>query len=219
MNSAGDKSSKTGVDLDAVSKLVHELERDLEKLQHGSGDVGALRDEVRALGQALQAPALELGLPLLGTLPKLKAGEPIEALRDPRSPLVEAIDWNRRMWRTLAADCMDDRNALTADLRAKIARLRRDHVGAGGYCYRMKEALGHWKKGWPDAKPLYLGNARDCLRLSVAHGLLIRLVPHSALNSRRVRAEFERSEGPGPRGEPPPHFMGVVNNCSKVSTP
>ena len=61
MNSAGDKISTTGVDLDAVSKLVHELERDLEKLQHGSGDVGALRDEVRALGQALQAPAPESG--------------------------------------------------------------------------------------------------------------------------------------------------------------
>jgi len=36
------------------------------------------------------------------------------------TPLVEAIDWNRRMWRTLAADCMDDRNALSEDLRAKI---------------------------------------------------------------------------------------------------
>jgi len=35
-------------------------------------------------------------------------------------PLVEAVDWNRRLWRTLAADCMDDRNALTEDLRAKI---------------------------------------------------------------------------------------------------
>jgi flagellar protein FlaF len=39
------------------------------------------------------------------------------------APLVEAIDWNRRMWRTLAADCMDDRNALTVDLRAKIVSL------------------------------------------------------------------------------------------------
>jgi flagellar biosynthesis activator protein FlaF len=34
--------------------------------------------------------------------------------------LIEAIDWNRRMWRTLAADCMDDRNSLTEDLRARI---------------------------------------------------------------------------------------------------
>jgi len=38
-------------------------------------------------------------------------------------PLIEALDWNKRMWRTLAADCMDDRNALTEDLRAKIISL------------------------------------------------------------------------------------------------
>jgi len=38
-------------------------------------------------------------------------------------PLVEAIDWNRRLWRTLAADCMDDRNKLTQDVRAKIISL------------------------------------------------------------------------------------------------
>src|ERR1700759_2438255 len=37
--------------------------------------------------------------------------------------LVEAIDWNCRLGRTLAADCMDDRNALTQDLRAKIVSL------------------------------------------------------------------------------------------------
>src|SRR3984957_6363466 len=39
------------------------------------------------------------------------------------SQLVEAVDWNRRMWRTLAADCMDDRNKLTQDVRAKIISL------------------------------------------------------------------------------------------------
>jgi flagellar protein FlaF len=39
------------------------------------------------------------------------------------TPLVEAIDWNRRMWRTLAADCMDDRNQLSQDVRAKIVSL------------------------------------------------------------------------------------------------
>ena len=39
------------------------------------------------------------------------------------TPLVEAIDWNKRVWRTLAADCMDDRNGLTQDLRAKIVSL------------------------------------------------------------------------------------------------
>ena len=39
------------------------------------------------------------------------------------TPLVEAVDWNRRLWRTLAADCMDDRNTLTQDVRAKIISL------------------------------------------------------------------------------------------------
>jgi|SRR6185312_10348535 len=39
------------------------------------------------------------------------------------TPLVEAVDWNRRLWRTLAADCMDDRNALTQEVRAKIVSL------------------------------------------------------------------------------------------------
>ena len=39
------------------------------------------------------------------------------------SPLVEAVDWNRRLWRTLAADCMDDRNTLTQDVRASIVSL------------------------------------------------------------------------------------------------
>ena len=37
--------------------------------------------------------------------------------------LVEAVDWNRRLWRTLAADCMDDRNSLTQEVRAKIISL------------------------------------------------------------------------------------------------
>ena len=39
------------------------------------------------------------------------------------APLVEAVDWNKRLWRTLAADCMDDRNQLPQDLRAKIVSL------------------------------------------------------------------------------------------------
>ncbi len=38
-------------------------------------------------------------------------------------PLVEAIDWNKRLWRTLAADCMDERNRLPQDVRAKIVSL------------------------------------------------------------------------------------------------
>ncbi len=39
------------------------------------------------------------------------------------APLVHAVDWNKRLWRTLAADCMDDRNSLTEDVRAKIISL------------------------------------------------------------------------------------------------
>lgn len=38
-------------------------------------------------------------------------------------PLAEALDWNGRLWRTLAADCMDDRNQLPRDVRAKIVSL------------------------------------------------------------------------------------------------
>jgi len=37
--------------------------------------------------------------------------------------LVDAIDWNKRLWRTLAADCMDDRNQLPQEVRAKIVSL------------------------------------------------------------------------------------------------
>ena len=47
----------------------------------------------------------------------------VQASQAQGTPLVEAIDWNRRLWRTLAADCMDDRNALTQDVRAKIISL------------------------------------------------------------------------------------------------
>jgi len=56
-------------------------------------------------------------------------GQVTGALLDAKSsnaqgaPLIQAIDWNKRMWRTLAADCMDDRNSLTEDLRAKIISL------------------------------------------------------------------------------------------------
>ena len=50
-------------------------------------------------------------------------GALIDAKTAQGTPLVEAVDWNRRVWRTLAADCMDDRNKLTADVRAKIISL------------------------------------------------------------------------------------------------
>jgi flagellar protein FlaF len=37
--------------------------------------------------------------------------------------LIEAIDWNRRMWSTFAVDCMDDGNKLPNNLRAQIVSL------------------------------------------------------------------------------------------------
>lgn len=38
-------------------------------------------------------------------------------------PLAEAVDWNRRLWGSLAADCLDDRNRLPPQLRAHIVSL------------------------------------------------------------------------------------------------
>ena len=37
--------------------------------------------------------------------------------------LAETIDWNRQLWRTLAADCLDDRNQLPQGVRAQIISL------------------------------------------------------------------------------------------------
>src|SRR4051812_49421155 len=37
--------------------------------------------------------------------------------------LIDAIDWNRRLWGTLAADCMDDGNRLPKQVRAQIVSL------------------------------------------------------------------------------------------------
>jgi flagellar protein FlaF len=37
--------------------------------------------------------------------------------------LVEAVDWNRRLWSALASDCSDQNNALPAQLRAQIISL------------------------------------------------------------------------------------------------
>ncbi|MGD0190989.1 MAG: flagellar biosynthesis regulator FlaF [Rhizomicrobium sp.] len=37
--------------------------------------------------------------------------------------LAQAVDWNKRLWRTLANDCLDDRNQLPKDVRAKIVSL------------------------------------------------------------------------------------------------
>ena len=37
--------------------------------------------------------------------------------------LIDAIDWNRRMWSTLAIDCMDKANKLPKEVRAQIVSL------------------------------------------------------------------------------------------------
>ncbi|RZI99327.1 MAG: flagellar biosynthesis regulatory protein FlaF [Brevundimonas sp.] len=36
---------------------------------------------------------------------------------------IDAIDWNRRLWTTLASDCMDSDNAMNQGLRASIISL------------------------------------------------------------------------------------------------
>ena len=56
-------------------------------------------------------------------------GQVTGALIDARSAgakgttLIDAIDWNRRLWSTLAVDCMDDGNQLPKPLRAQIVSL------------------------------------------------------------------------------------------------
>ena len=39
------------------------------------------------------------------------------------SQLCEAIDWNRKMWRHFAADCLDESNRLPDGIRANIVSL------------------------------------------------------------------------------------------------
>jgi hemerythrin-like domain-containing protein len=56
------------------------------------------------------------------------------------------------------------------DLRPRLARMRRDHIGSGGYCVRMAEALANWKRGWERGIDMYLDNARDHYRLARALG-------------------------------------------------
>jgi flagellar biosynthesis activator protein FlaF len=38
-------------------------------------------------------------------------------------PLVDALDWNRRMWSTLSSDCAAPGNSLPTELRAQIISL------------------------------------------------------------------------------------------------
>jgi hypothetical protein len=55
------QSGKGTVDLDEVARLVAALERDLETVRAGSGDVDTLRGEVAQLRQALEAPGTAHG--------------------------------------------------------------------------------------------------------------------------------------------------------------
>lgn len=63
---------------------------------------------------------------------------------------------------------------LMPELRPRISRMRRDHIGSGGYGVRMTEALAHWKRGWPKGHDQFLDNARDHYRLSARHGAQLR---------------------------------------------
>jgi len=38
-------------------------------------------------------------------------------------PLIESLDWNRRVWQALANDCLDERNQLPPNVRAQIVSL------------------------------------------------------------------------------------------------
>jgi flagellar biosynthesis activator protein FlaF len=59
-----------------------------------------------------------------------------EAKASPK--LMQAIDWNRRLWSALASDCADDNNQLPATLRAQIISL-----GMWVSRYSSQVARGH----------------------------------------------------------------------------
>jgi hypothetical protein len=48
--------SGKNIDLEQAAKLIHELERDLAKVQGGAADVQRLRDEVETLRNLLNSP-------------------------------------------------------------------------------------------------------------------------------------------------------------------
>lgn len=49
-------SNAKNIDLERAAKLIHELERDLAKVQGGAEDVQRLRDEVETLRNVLNSP-------------------------------------------------------------------------------------------------------------------------------------------------------------------
>ena len=57
-DSASQSLGRNGdIDLEAIGKLVEELERDLQKVRQGTQDVQTLRQEVRALSDVLEQSA------------------------------------------------------------------------------------------------------------------------------------------------------------------
>ncbi|MGN6820995.1 MAG: GumC family protein [Sphingomonas sp.] len=94
----------------------------LEQIDEGIGDPGEARER--------------LGLPLLGTLPKVKSGGPLDALEDPRSPLVEAylavqanleLSTARGMPRSLAVSSTRPREGKSTTAIALAQSLARAH--------------------------------------------------------------------------------------------
>lgn len=49
-------SNVKNIDLEQAAKLIHELERDLARVQGGAADVQRLRDEVETLRNVLNSP-------------------------------------------------------------------------------------------------------------------------------------------------------------------
>jgi hypothetical protein len=58
-NMSPNREDETSVDLANVKRLVDALERDLAKVQDGSGDLDTLRAEVEQLGAALREPEVD----------------------------------------------------------------------------------------------------------------------------------------------------------------
>ena len=51
---SGPADGRSGIDLEAIARLVQDLEGDLQKVRQGTSDLQSLRDEVRALSSILE---------------------------------------------------------------------------------------------------------------------------------------------------------------------
>jgi|SRR5579871_286071 len=57
VDAAPEPPRRGGIDLEAIGRLVQDLERDLQKVRQGTQDVQTLRQEVRALSAVLERDA------------------------------------------------------------------------------------------------------------------------------------------------------------------